>query len=49
MWHCCAVRGCTRTYVEDSRNFLLQTPDQYDIITTDATHPVNTSSWALFA
>lgn len=36
------------TYVEDGRNFLLQTPLQYDIITTDATHPVNTSSWALF-
>ena len=36
------------TYVEDGRNFLLQTPFQYDIITTDATHPVNTSSWALF-
>jgi spermidine synthase len=35
-------------YVEDGRNFLLQTPQQYDIITTDATHPVNTSSWALF-
>lgn len=36
------------TYVEDGRNFLLQTPHRYDIITTDATHPVNTSSWALF-
>ncbi|MEZ4736898.1 MAG: fused MFS/spermidine synthase [Caldilineaceae bacterium] len=36
------------TYVEDGRNFLLQTPYRYDIITTDATHPVNTSSWALF-
>ena len=35
-------------FVEDGRNFLLQTPDQYDIITTDATHPVNASSWALF-
>lgn len=35
-------------YVEDGRNFLLQTPHRYDIITTDATHPVNTSSWALF-
>jgi len=37
-----------QTYVEDGRNFLLQTPHRYDIITTDATHPVNTSSWALF-
>ena len=36
------------TYVEDGRNFLLRTPHHYDIITTDATHPVNTSSWALF-
>ncbi len=35
-------------FVEDGRNFLLQTPDDYDIITTDATHPVNASSWALF-
>ena len=36
------------THIEDGRNFLLQTPYRYDIITTDATHPVNTSSWALF-
>jgi len=36
------------THVEDGRNFLLQTPYRYEIITTDATHPVNTSSWALF-
>ena len=35
-------------HVEDGRNFLLQTPYRYDIITTDATHPANTSSWALF-
>lgn len=35
-------------HVEDARNYLLQTPAQYDIITTDATHPSNTSSWALF-
>jgi spermidine synthase len=33
---------------EDARNFLLQTDEQYDIITTDATHPSNASSWALF-
>ena len=37
-----------RTHVEDGRNYLLQTSQRYDIITTDATHPVNTSSWALF-
>jgi spermidine synthase len=36
------------THVEDGRNFLLQVGEPYDIITTDATHPVNTSSWALF-
>ncbi len=35
-------------HVEDGRNFLLRTPYRYDIITTDATHPANTSSWALF-
>jgi len=37
-----------RLRVEDARNFLLQTREQYDIITTDATHPSNASSWALF-
>ena len=35
-------------HVEDGRNFLLRTPHLYDIITADATHPANTSSWALF-
>lgn len=35
-------------HIEDGRNFLLQTTLAYDIITTDATHPINTSSWALF-
>jgi spermidine synthase len=35
-------------HVEDARNYLLQTDQQYDIITTDATHPANASSWALF-
>ena len=37
-----------RLHVEDARNFLLQTDEQYDIITVDATHPGNASSWALF-
>jgi spermidine synthase len=37
-----------RLHVEDGRNFLLQSDEQYDIITTDATHPSNASSWALF-
>lgn len=35
-------------HVEDGRNFLLRTDRRYDIITTDATHPSNTSSWSLF-
>ncbi|NOZ29210.1 MAG: spermine synthase [Chloroflexi bacterium] len=34
--------------VEDARNYLLQTDERYDIISTDATHPSNASSWALF-
>jgi len=37
-----------RIHVEDARNFLLQTDRQYDVITTDATHPSNASSWTLF-
>ncbi len=37
-----------RVHIEDARNFLLQTNQQYDIITTDATHPSNSSSWTLF-
>jgi spermidine synthase len=37
-----------RVHVEDARNFLLQTDRRYDIITTDATHPTNASSWTLF-
>ena len=35
-------------YVEDGRNFLQRTGQNYEIITADATHPSNTSSWALF-
>ena len=34
--------------IEDARNFLLQTGRKFDIITTDATHPSNSSSWTLF-
>ncbi len=37
-----------RLHVEDARNYLLQTDGQFDIITVDATHPGNASSWALF-
>lgn len=33
---------------EDGRNYLLRSTEHYDIITADATHPINTSSWALF-
>lgn len=34
--------------IEDGRNYLLRTDEIFDIITVDATHPVNSSSWALF-
>jgi spermidine synthase len=34
--------------IEDGRNYLLRSDERFDIITADATHPVNTSSWALF-
>lgn len=37
-----------KLHVEDGRNFLQHSALRYDIITTDATHPSNTSSWALF-
>jgi spermidine synthase len=37
-----------RLTVEDGRNYLLRSDATYDIITADATHPINTSSWALF-
>ena len=37
-----------RLHIEDGRNFLLRSEDTYDIITVDATHPANASSWALF-
>lgn len=37
-----------RLHVEDARNFLLRSEEEFDIITTDATHPANASSWMLF-
>jgi spermidine synthase len=37
-----------QTTIEDGRNYLLRSDATYDIITADATHPINTSSWALF-
>jgi spermidine synthase len=37
-----------RITIEDGRNYLMRSDEQFDIITADATHPVNSSSWALF-
>jgi len=34
--------------IEDARNYLLRTDKRYDVITADATHPMNSCSWALF-
>lgn len=34
--------------LEDGRNYLLRSRERFDIITADATHPINSSSWALF-
>ncbi|HMP41168.1 MAG TPA: fused MFS/spermidine synthase, partial [Roseiflexaceae bacterium] len=34
--------------IEDGRNYLLRSDQHYQIITADATHPINSSSWALF-
>ncbi len=34
--------------IEDARNYLLRTGKRYDVITADATHPMNSCSWALF-
>ncbi len=34
--------------IEDGRNYVLRSREQFDIITADSTHPINTSSWALF-
>jgi spermidine synthase len=34
--------------IEDGRNYLLRSTERYDIITADATHSINSSSWALF-
>jgi len=34
--------------IEDGRNYLMRSDEQFEIITADATHPVNSSSWALF-
>ncbi|MCK4961170.1 MAG: hypothetical protein KAS19_01745, partial [Anaerolineales bacterium] len=34
--------------VNNARNFLLETDQQYDIITADAMPPLNASSWSSF-
>jgi spermidine synthase len=34
--------------IEDARNHLLRSTERYDVITADATHPMNSCSWALF-
>ena len=35
--------------VDNARNFLLETDQQYNIITTDAMPPLNSSSWSSFS
>ncbi|MBN2445001.1 MAG: fused MFS/spermidine synthase [Spirochaetales bacterium] len=35
-------------HIEDARNYLLQTARTFDIISNDATHPSNSSSWVLY-
>ena len=34
--------------IEDGRNYLLRTTNQYDMITADATHPKSGDSWILY-
>ena len=34
--------------VDDGRNYLLRTTKQYDVITSDATHPLGGDSWVLY-
>ena len=34
--------------VDDGRNYLLRTSKQYDVITSDATHPLGGDSWVLY-
>ena len=34
--------------IDDGRNYVLRSDETFDIITADSTHPINTSSWALF-
>jgi spermidine synthase len=34
--------------IDDGRNYVMRSDETFDIITADSTHPINTSSWALF-
>jgi len=34
--------------IEDGRNYLLRTTSQYDVITSDSTHPMASDSWLLY-
>ena len=34
--------------IEDGRNYLLRTTNQYDVIIADATHPTGSDSWVLY-
>jgi spermidine synthase len=34
--------------IEDGRNYLLRTRNQYDVIACDATHPTSSDSWILY-
>ena len=34
--------------IDDGRNYLLRTTNQYDVITADATHPTGSDSWVLY-
>jgi len=42
------TRAGLQITIEDGRNYLMRSDEQFEIITADATHPVNSSSWALF-
>lgn len=37
-----------KVYIEDARNFLLATEQEFDIVLLDATHPAHGDSWMLY-
>ncbi len=37
-----------KVIVDDGRNYMLRTTKQYDVITSDATHPLGGDSWVLY-